>query len=127
MQPVGRLSQPARQLGAFAYRAAMTIDRRRHVAAVLRLLNDADPYGLASSKEMGVPDDELLTEATQISAIAVMRECSSCDLDDVWRRWFDEPLTAVIGVMATEKLARRVNGLRRGDLIAGASSDRAGS
>jgi hypothetical protein len=65
-------------------------------AAVLALLTDLDPYGLEPGAEGGAPADEYSPEAVSIASHLTNRgRISAADVDDIWRQWFDEPLSTI--------------------------------
>jgi len=81
-------------------------------AAVLAVISELDPYGLAPGAPGGVPEDEYALEAGPIAELllrdgAVSRE----GLDAIWQHWFGEPLSAVVGEGAAARSVDRLNGL----------------
>lgn len=66
------------------------------IGAVLTLLTDLDPYGLEPGAEHGAPADEYSPEAVSIAGHLISRgRIGAADIDDIWKRWFDEPLSTI--------------------------------
>ncbi len=87
---------------------------RPTVEDVMVLLNELDPYGLERGHPDGAPWDEYGTEARPMARVlfndgAITKE----QVDDIWRNWFYEPLSYVVGVQAAERFASFLNLLVR--------------
>lgn len=77
------------------------------LAAVLRELDAVDPYGLEPGREDGAPREEYASEAAPIASILLRRgRITGEELDAVWRFWFGEPLSALLGDGFAPLLAR---------------------
>ncbi|WP_146086083.1 MULTISPECIES: hypothetical protein [unclassified Rathayibacter] len=77
------------------------------VSAVLRELDAVDPYGLEPGLESGAPRDEYEPEAAPIASILLHRgRITGEELDSVWRFWFGEPLSALLGDRIAPLLVR---------------------
>lgn len=85
---------------------------RSAVAAVIALLNNLDPYGLEPGVEGGAPEDEYETEAHSIATLLLNSgSVSRSQVDGIWREWFQEPLSEVIGVTKVERFCISLNSL----------------
>ncbi|OUM42640.1 hypothetical protein B8W73_07355 [Arthrobacter agilis] len=82
------------------------------VAGVIGLLNDLDPYGLEPGTAAGAPQDEYEPEAHPIARLLLNSGSVSSDqVDRIWRQWFQEPLSKVIGAAKAERFCVRLNSL----------------
>ncbi|KAA9148662.1 hypothetical protein F6B41_06030 [Microbacterium lushaniae] len=82
------------------------------VGDVLDLLNEVDPYGLEPGAEDGAPRDEYAPEAAAIAEL--LFKGGAVDegaVDAVWLKWFDEPLSGVIGTGCASEFVARTNAL----------------
>ena len=80
------------------------------VKLVLGVLNQLDPYGL----EPGVmaPWDEYDPEGTTMASILIRAgEISATQVDEIWIKWFDEPLSATVPRRKFENFIRDLNAL----------------
>ncbi|MFC4554929.1 hypothetical protein [Georgenia faecalis] len=81
-------------------------------AEVLGLINQLDPYGLEPGHPDGAPDDEYEREGAEIARrLAADGAITTDAIDGIWLRWFDQPLTEVIGADATDRFVARLNAL----------------
>jgi len=82
------------------------------IKQVLRLLNELDPYGLEPGLPDGAPADEYDMEAAPI-ALRLMKDgaITAEQVDAIWLKWFDEPLTEAIGAEPTAQFVTNLNAL----------------
>ena len=79
-------------------------DRSELEARVLALLTDEDPMGLAPGTD-GVPEEEYGPEAEALAELLVIGAApTAAQLDEVWERWFSQPLRALLGSRLMDSL-----------------------
>ena len=84
---------------------------KTRIAEVVRLLNELDPYGLDPRGEGGAPADEYELEGRPMASLLLRNGGISADqVDDIWTKWFEEPLSSVVG---EERIAEFVLQLQR--------------
>ena len=77
---------------------------------VLGALTELDPYGLEPGRAAGAPADEYELEARPIVSLLVADgRITVGQFDAIWREWFGETLTDVIGTARIDKLVARLN------------------
>lgn len=85
---------------------------RRFIAQVLVILNEIDPYDLHPGQSGGAPPNEYDLEAENIARHLVQNGSISIDqVNDIWNKWFDEPLTRVIDEHDIRKFITTLNRL----------------
>jgi hypothetical protein len=83
------------------------------VAAVIALLNNLDPYGLEPGTAEGSPHDEYEAEAHSIASLLLNTgSISTNQVDAIWQKWFQEPLSATVGAMKAERFCAGLNSLK---------------
>jgi len=92
----------SRGLGQTQHDGCMSVDDRtpRTIsAAVLKIVNDFDPYGLEPGSADGAPADEYSPESTAMARHLIDNgKITRSDIDSVWLRWFGEPLSTMDGI-----------------------------
>ena len=85
-------------------------DWRSFVEGIIVLLNELDPYGLDSGHLNRAPRDEFGHEALLVAGVLVNNGAiSRGQLDEIWRDWFHEPISDVVGAQAAERFTPRLN------------------
>lgn len=85
------------------------------VKLVLGVLNDLDPYGFEPGSL--APSDEYDPEGIPMASILLRTgEITATQVDEIWIKWFDEPLSAAVPASKFERFMRDLNAL---DLPAG--------
>ncbi|MFJ5862461.1 hypothetical protein ACIQCM_13660 [Pseudarthrobacter sp. NPDC092439] len=81
-------------------------------AAVLGLLNDLDPYNFEPGTPAGAPHDEYENEAHSIASLLFKSgSVSRSQVDVIWREWFQEPLSEVIGAVKADRFCVNLNSI----------------
>lgn len=89
-----------------------THKRRSTLAEVIGLLNELDPYGLEPGSAAGAPQDEYETEASPIASLLLNNgSVSRNQVDAIWKDWFQESLSQVIGAVKAERFCVSLNSL----------------
>ncbi len=82
------------------------------VKSVVAALNDLDPYGLDPGRAGGAPQNEYEPEASPIARLLLVQgSLSSDEVDAIWREWFNQPLSEVIGFEAINRFCASLNSL----------------
>ena len=82
------------------------------LAEVIGILNDLDPYGLEPGAADGAPKDEYKAEASPIASLLLNRESASrSQVDAIWQKGFQEPLSDVVGAAEAERFCIGLNSL----------------
>ena len=85
---------------------------RDTVTSITALLNDLDPYGLDPGTADGAPHDEYEIEGDPLVDLLLDRgSVTSNEVDAIWQRWFEEPLSEVIGLEAMNRFCASLNSL----------------
>ncbi|WP_422391048.1 hypothetical protein [Arthrobacter sp. N1] len=80
--------------------------------SVTALLNDLDPYGLEPGTAEGAPQDEYELEVNPLVDLLLKEgSVSSDEVDAIWLKWFQEPLSEVIGSEEMNRFCASLNSL----------------
>jgi hypothetical protein len=84
---------------------------------VLNLLSRLDPYGLQPGSRDEAPPDEYRPEAQPMASLLSRHgQITASEVDAIWRAWFNEPLSAVIGERITD-FVQQLTELTAGDAL----------
>jgi hypothetical protein len=82
------------------------------VTSVIALLNVLDPCGLELGTAEGAPQEGYEPEVSPMAHVLPRHgSVSSDDVDAMWREWFQEPLSELIGIEAMSRFCVNLNSL----------------